>query len=113
MVMAAPTTGFAADSVRCKSWDLSMAHMTQSGDDRFAPNEQAMRAAAARIRPARRRLTDQQAERIVTDEFSALGIDIAAAAATSIARNLRHPLWPVLHPLRARREGWTCGWRSD
>jgi hypothetical protein len=31
----------------------------------------------------------------------------------SIARNLLHPFWPFLHPIRARREGWTWTWRSD
>jgi hypothetical protein len=72
-----------------------------------------MKAAAARIRSPRRRLTDYQAERIVTDEFRLRGVDVAAPAATSIARNLLHPLWPFLHPLRARREGWTWGWRRD
>lgn len=87
-----------------------MARMT---DDRFAPYEQAMKASAARIGPARRRFTDQQAARIVAEEFSARGIDIAAPAATSIARNLRHPNWPFLHPLRARREGWRWGRRRD
>ena len=84
------------------------------GDDNWvAPYQQAMEAAARRVRPARRRLTDDQAEQIVTDEFSSRGIDIAAPAATLIARNLLHPFWPLFHPLRARREGGTWGWRHE
>lgn len=90
-----------------------MARMADSGSNRFAPYEEAMKAAATRIRPARRRLTDHQAERIVADEFSARGIDIAVPAATGIARNLLHPFWPFFHPIRARQEGWTWGRRRD
>lgn len=90
-----------------------MTRMTESRYNRFAPYEQAMEAAAARIRPARRRLTDRQAEQIVAAEFSARGIDIAAPAVISIARNLLHPFWPFLHPIRARREGWTWTSWSD
>ena len=85
----------------------------ESDGDWFAPYEQAMNAAAHRIRPARRRLTDDQAERIVTEEFSSRGIDLPAPTATSIARNLLHPFWPFLHPLRARRAGWKWVWRPD
>ena len=71
-----------------------------------------MQAAAARVAPARRRLIDHQAEQIVTEEFSARGIDIYPSTASSIAHHLRHPFWPFLHPFRARREGWTWGWRK-
>lgn len=86
----------------------TMAYVTEA-DDGWAVLQDAMQAAAARIRPARRRLSDQQAETIVIEEFSAREIDIYTSAAISIARNLRHPFWPFLHPIRARREGWN--WR--
>ena len=82
-------------------------------DDRFVSYEQAMNAAARRIRPARRRLTDEQAERIVAEEFSSRGMDLPGPTTTSIARSLLHPFWPFLHPLRARREGWRWLWRAD
>lgn len=93
--------------------DVPLGDGAEDVDDQFAPYEQAMNAAAKRISPARRRLTDAQGEQIVNEEFSSRGIDIAAPAATSIARNLLHPFWPFLHPLRARREGWTWAWRPD
>jgi hypothetical protein len=90
-----------------------MTYMTEGRNNWATPYEDAMRAAAARVAPARRRLTDHQAEQIVTEEFSARGIDIYPTTASSIAHNLRHPLWPFLHPFRARREGWTWGRPSD
>jgi hypothetical protein len=85
----------------------------EADENWFVPYEGAMNAAAHRIRPARRRLTDDQAAQIVIDEFSSRGIDLPAPTATSIARNLLHPFWPFLHPFRARREGWTWRWRPD
>ncbi|MFL6042785.1 MAG: hypothetical protein ACJ740_15440, partial [Gaiellales bacterium] len=45
--------------------------MTEDGNSWAAPYEDAMQAAAAKVAPARRRLTDHQAEQIVTEEFSA------------------------------------------
>ena len=87
-----------------------MAYMTEGRDSWTAPYEGAMHAAGVRIGPARRRLSDHQAEQIVAEEFLARGIDILPSAAISIARSLRHPLWPFLHPLQARRDGWTSPW---
>jgi hypothetical protein len=85
--------------------------MTQDRYNSLAVYEQAMDAAIARIRPDRPRLSDQEGEQIVIEEFSARGINIAAPAASSIAFNLLQPGWPFLHPFRARREGWL--WRSN
>ena len=87
-----------------------MVYMTEGRDSWTAPYEGAMHAAAVRIGPARRRLSDHQAEQIVAEEFLARGIDILPSAAISIARSLRHPFWPFLHPLEARRDGWTSPW---
>jgi hypothetical protein len=87
-----------------------MTYVTEA-DDGWSALQDAMQAAAARIGPARRRLSDLQAEQIVVEEFSEREIDIYPSTATSIARNLRHPFWPFLHPVRARREGWT--WRAQ
>jgi hypothetical protein len=85
--------------------------MAQDRHNSLAAYEQAMDAAISRIGPDRSRLSDQEGEQIVIEEFSARGINIAAPAAASIAFNLLHPGWPFLHPFRARREGWR--WRSN
>ena len=82
-----------------------MVYMTEGRDSWTAPYEGAMHAAAVRIGPARRRLSDHQAEQIVAEEFLARGIDILPSAAISIARSLRHPFWPFLHPSRPAEMG--------
>ena len=70
-------------------------------------------ACASRIAPARRRLSLDAAESIVLDEHSARELTLVEGAARRMAEALlRHPLWPFLHPIRARREGWTWAWRT-
>jgi hypothetical protein len=88
-----------------------MTRMTDSWDNRAARHQQALKAAAARIRPARHRLSDQEAEQIVAHEFSVRGLNLAAPGPARVARSLLHPGWPLLHPIKARREGWS--WRSS
>lgn len=72
---------------------------------------QALSAAAARIRSNRRRLSLPEAARIVEGELAAHGISANPVASERFAYNVLHPFWPFLHPIRARREGWTWSWR--
>jgi hypothetical protein len=84
------------------------------GGDRLATYQEAFMACASRIAPARRRLSLDAAESIILDEYSLRDITLLEGAARRMAEELlRHPLWPFLHPIRARREGWTWGWRKD
>jgi hypothetical protein len=84
------------------------------GGNRLARYQEAFMACASRIAPARRRLSLGAAESIVLDEHSARELPLVEGAARRMAEELlRHPLWPFLHPIRARREGWTWGWRTS
>jgi hypothetical protein len=76
-------------------------------EERIDNYTDAMKVAAARIRRDRKRLSPEAAEQIVSAEFAARGVPVVASAASSIAHNLLNVYWPLLHPLRARREGWT------
>jgi hypothetical protein len=81
--------------------------------DRLATYQEAFVACASRIAPARRSLFLEEAVSIVRHEYAARGISLPEDAARATARELlRPPLWPFLHPLRARREGWTWGRRN-
>jgi hypothetical protein len=71
----------------------------------------AMEASARSIAPNRRRLSDDDARTIVLESFASHGYPMPPVTARSIARNLLHPYWTWLHPIRARREGWRFTWR--
>jgi len=72
----------------------------------------AMRAAAKRIVPFRRKMALEDAEYIVRTEFERQGIRLTPHAVRQHAKSLHtKPLSPLLHPIRTRRAGWTCSWR--
>jgi hypothetical protein len=76
--------------------------------DRLATYQEAFVKCASRIAPARRRTSLDAAVSIVFEEYASCGITLDEGPARMIAQELlRHPLWPFLHPIRARREGWT------
>lgn len=72
----------------------------------------AMRAAAKRIVPNRKRMTIDDAQDIVRAEFARRQLHLADGAVMRFARDLhRGPYWPFLHPVQARREGGRFTWR--
>jgi hypothetical protein len=86
-----------------------------AGDNwpRFDPNDRfaALRDAAQRIIPNRKRMTREDAENIVREEFARRGLPTSSEDVAHQARTFhRGPFWPFLHPRQARREGWRTVW---
>jgi hypothetical protein len=77
----------------------------------------AIRDAAQRINPKRRRITLDNAEDVLRRELERHGVaPLSPSAVTYIAKNLhRGQLWPLLHPIQAHREGgrWRWRWSKD
>lgn len=79
----------------------------------FDPDDHlsALKAAAQRITPNRKRMTREDAENILRMEFARRGLPVVPEALARYARSFhRDPSWPFLHPRQARREGWRFGW---
>jgi hypothetical protein len=65
----------------------------------------ALQASAERIRKHRRRMTLADAEDIVQMEFERRAIDVSKDVVEFNALMFhRSPVWPLLHPIQARRE---------
>jgi len=71
----------------------------------------AFRAAAQRVHRDRRKMTLEDAQDIVRIEFARRGLSISARARNQFALMMHGgPLWPLLHPIQAHREGWRVSW---
>jgi hypothetical protein len=71
----------------------------------------ALRAAAQRIIPNRKRMTREDAEGIIRMEFASRGLPVVPETLAQYARSMhRGPAWSLLHPRQARREGMRFAW---
>lgn len=63
------------------------------------------------VQAMRRRISQEAAEVIVSNEYARRGVRLKPHEVRRLARDfMRTPWWPLLHPRKARREGYRTVW---